>query len=109
LKTPQKAWSPVLRAWCTFAEDSTTRRALDALRSEEMLQARELLDAQRRETQKIVAQNPVSGETLEFDTVQNAASFVNRHYTSINAAIRNGARTQCAGMVWRLCSKNLIR
>ena len=109
LKIPQKAWSPLLDAWCTFAEDTTARTALDAMRTRDILQAQETLAAQRRQTQKIVAHNPASGATMEFDTVQSAALFVNRHSTSINAAIRNAGRSKCAGMVWRLCSQSLVR
>lgn len=105
LKTPQKAWSPILNAWCTFAEDSTARRALDALRSSEMLHAREAVEAQRRRNQMVVGQDPVTGHSMEFETIQKAASFVNRHSTSINTAIRNSGKSRCAGLVWRLISK----
>lgn len=102
LSNTQRAWSPVLSSWCTFAEDTTARSALDALRTEGVLRAREAVAAQARPQQQIVGYDPETGHTIAFDTVHDAAKSVQRHYTSINTAIRKFAR--CAGLRWRLVS-----
>ena len=103
LKNSQKAWSPILQGWCTFEENRTARTTLDMMRCEKTLQARQQLAVHVRPQPTIVAENPQTGQVLEFKTVYDAAVHVKRHYTSINTAIRKACGgSTCAGLVWRV-------